>query len=158
MWNLKPRLEMENILDTPESAERKLDYAGFWIRVAALIIDSIILYAINFVLIFAVGLDFIANPNALISYYAITIISYLVYFASFESSSRQGTPGKMAVGIKIGNSKGEPISFANALGRYFAKFLSGLILGIGYLMAGWDDKKQSLHDKLANTYVFYNKW
>lgn len=148
---------MQNILDTPESVERKLDYAGFWIRLAALIIDSIILYAINFVVIYAIGFESLLDPSSILVYYAVTLVTYLIYFAAFESSSRQGTPGKMAVGIKIGKENGEPISFANALGRYFAKLLSSLILCIGYLMAAWDDKKQGLHDKLANTYVFYSK-
>ena len=61
----------------------------------------------------------------------------------------------MAVGIKVGNENGERISAGNAAGRFFGKILSGLILYIGYMMAGWDKKKQALHDKLAGTYVFY---
>lgn len=74
-----------------------------------------------------------------------------------ESSVGQGTIGKMIVGIKVGDADGNQISFGNALGRYFAKILSFLILCIGFMMAGWDEKKQALHDKLADTYVFYSK-
>ena len=73
-----------------------------------------------------------------------------------ESSSRQATLGKMGVGIKVGNANGQRITFVNALGRYLGKILSTLTLLIGFMMAGWDSKKQALHDKLASTYVFYN--
>ena len=61
----------------------------------------------------------------------------------------------MAVGIKVGDQNGEQISFGNALGRYFSKILSALILLIGFMMVGWDEKKQGLHDKIAGTFVFY---
>ena len=71
-----------------------------------------------------------------------------------ESSANQGTVGKMAMGIKVGDAKGNVISTGNAVGRYFAKIISGLLLCIGYLMILWDDKKQGIHDKLADTYVY----
>ncbi len=86
---------------------------------------------------------------------AISIAIGLAYFAGFESSEKQATLGKQAVGIKVGNANGEQITFANALGRYFGKIISGLLLGIGFMMVGWDDRKQGIHDKLADTYVFY---
>jgi uncharacterized RDD family membrane protein YckC len=64
--------------------------------------------------------------------------------------------GKIAVGIKVGNERGEQISFGRALGRFLAKFILPLFtLMISMLWAGWDERKQALHDKLANTYVFY---
>jgi uncharacterized RDD family membrane protein YckC len=72
-----------------------------------------------------------------------------------ESSSRQATLGKMAVGIKVGNEQGQRISPANALGRVASKILSGLILYIGYIMVGFDARKQGLHDKIASTVVYY---
>ena len=148
---------MIDILDTPDSAQKKLDYAGFWIRVAATIIDSIIIYAALFV----VGYFFVEelSPDNIIltlfSAYVILPIIVAIYYASFESSSKQATPGKMAVGIKVGNHLGKQLTFGNAIGRYFAKILSAMILYIGFMMAGWDDKKQGLHDKIAGTYVFY---
>jgi uncharacterized RDD family membrane protein YckC len=71
-----------------------------------------------------------------------------------ESSENQGTLGKMAMGIKVGDQAGNRISFGNALGRYFGKILSTLLLFVGYLMAAWDSKGQALHDKLADTYVY----
>lgn len=144
---------MEQILDYPASSEKSLNYAGFWIRVGAYLIDAILLFALQFVLAYSFfgGYDFMV-PN-----YTLTIIQSVIgifYFVIMESSANQGTLGKMAVGIRVGDERGERISFANALGRYFAKILSAIILCIGYMMVGWDAKKQGLHDKLASTYVF----
>jgi len=87
--------------------------------------------------------------------YGVVIIVDMLYDIIMSSSATQGTLGKMAVGIKVGDVKGERISFGNALGRSLAKILSSVILLIGYIMVGFDSKKQGLHDKLANTYVYY---
>jgi uncharacterized RDD family membrane protein YckC len=70
-----------------------------------------------------------------------------------ESSSKQGTLGKTIVGIKVTDSNGDRLSFGRAAGRYFASIVSGLTLGIGFMMAGWTSKKQTLHDMIANTLV-----
>jgi uncharacterized RDD family membrane protein YckC len=80
------------------------------------------------------------------------ILSWL-YFTIFESSSLQATPGKMALGIIVTDLSGNRISFARANGRYWGKILSGLTLGIGYIMAGFTRKKQALHDIMAGTLV-----
>jgi uncharacterized RDD family membrane protein YckC len=146
---------MDEILDSPATAGKTLTYAGFWIRVGAYFIDAIILWAIQMVLAFSVfgGYSFTV-PN-----YPLTIVSALVgilYFTVMESSTKQATLGKMAVGIKVGDANGGKISFANALGRYFSKIISAIILCIGFMMVGWDDRKQGLHDKIANTFVFYS--
>lgn len=145
---------MEQILDSPASAERHFNYAGFWIRVAAAFIDAIILWVVQMIFAFA----FFGGYNPYEPNFAllgIMMVLYIGYYPIMESSSKQATLGKMAVGIKVGDVNGQRISFPNALGRYFGKILSGLILYIGFMMAGWDPKKQALHDKLANTYVFY---
>jgi uncharacterized RDD family membrane protein YckC len=70
-----------------------------------------------------------------------------------ESSARQATLGKMAVGIKVTDEAGARISFGRAVGRYFGKFVSTIILLIGFLMVAFTEKKQGLHDKLAGTLV-----
>jgi len=82
----------------------------------------------------------------------VTILQWL-YFALMESSKHQGTVGKMVLKIKVTDEKGERISFARATGRYFGKIISGMILMIGYIMAGFTEKKQALHDILASCYV-----
>jgi uncharacterized RDD family membrane protein YckC len=89
--------------------------------------------------------------------YGIVIIGSVLYYVLMESSAKQGTLGKLAMGIKVGKAGGERISGLNALGRLLGRSLSGMILYIGYIMVAFDPKKQSLHDKLANTYVFYAK-
>src|SRR5690606_10177125 len=80
------------------------------------------------------------------------IVDWL-YFASFESSTKQATPGKMALGIIVTDYEGERISFGKALGRKFAKILSTITLGIGYIMAAFTEQKQALHDMVAGTLV-----
>ena len=120
-----------------------VSYAGFWKRLGAYIIDDLIISAATFALIFvSMGL-----------LYPIVIVAGWLYFALMESSEKQATLGKMALGIVVTDMEGKRISFGRATGRYFGKILSGLILAIGYLMIAFTDKKQGLHDMLANTLV-----
>jgi uncharacterized RDD family membrane protein YckC len=148
-------MEHEQILDAPVAAQRNLKYAGFWIRVGAYLLDVIILAVINFFMGLMSSPDYsmLGGTNIILSLVQLCI--GVIYFSAMESSTRQATLGKMAVGIKVGDANGEQVTFGNALGRYFAKILSGLILFIGFMMVGWDPKKQGLHDRLADTYVFY---
>lgn len=83
----------------------------------------------------------------------ISIAVNWLYYALFESSERQATPGKMALGIKVTNLQGNRISFLNATGRYFGKIISGLLFGFGYIMILFTEKKQGLHDLMAGTLV-----
>ncbi|MER3464580.1 MAG: RDD family protein [Chitinophagaceae bacterium] len=84
------------------------------------------------------------------------IVSWL-YAALMESSERGATLGKMAMGLRVTDEHGQRISFGRATGRHFGKMISAIILFIGYLMMLWDDKKQTLHDKLANTLVIKDR-
>jgi uncharacterized RDD family membrane protein YckC len=150
---------MEQILDLPSSGQRTLNYAGFWIRVAAYLIDGVVLYAVMFILMIPFGIS-LTDPStfdtsSMAILYVLIFVLWIGYFIGMESSSKQATLGKMAVGIKVGKENGERISVGTAAARFFSKILSGLILYIGYMMAGWDKKKQALHDKIAGTYVFY---
>jgi uncharacterized RDD family membrane protein YckC len=124
--------------------EQPVAYAGFWERFGAAFIDGIILMIPNFVL------------TLLMPDMGSTIVSLLlgwIYSAGMESSASQATLGKKALGIKVTSMEGHRISFGQATGRHFGKILSGIILLIGYLMMLWDDKKQTLHDKMAGTLV-----
>jgi uncharacterized RDD family membrane protein YckC len=76
-----------------------------------------------------------------------------IYYASMESSTWQATLGKKILGLKVTDLVGNRISFARASGRFFGKILSGMILGIGFLMAGFTARKQALHDILAGCLV-----
>jgi uncharacterized RDD family membrane protein YckC len=141
-----------------------MNYAGFWIRFWAVVVDSLILSIFGVLLGIIV---FLLEPDANFSegitsfYYSINfIISALIpwlYGALFESGSWQATPGKRLMGIYVTNLEGQKISFARASGRHFSKILSGLIILIGYIMVGLTDKKQGLHDKVADTLVLRGK-
>lgn len=91
--------------------------------------------------------------TAMITYLALIVLMWL-YFAIMESSKFQGTVGKIAIGLVVTDMEGNRISFARATGRYFGKILSSLIFMIGYILAGFTQKKQALHDMLAGTLVW----
>jgi uncharacterized RDD family membrane protein YckC len=84
----------------------------------------------------------------------VTVIVTWLYHALMESSAKQGTLGKMALGLIVTNMSGERISFGRASGRFFCKFITSLIpFCVGYFMAGFSEKKQALHDVLASCLV-----
>ncbi|XUU60458.1 RDD family protein [Erythrobacter sp. HA6-11] len=134
-----------------------MEYGGFWIRVGAYLVDLVIMIIFMSIVGFVFGENiFDTTSAASVSYGATDLIGLVVgiaYFAGFESSSWQATPGKRALGLIVTDSSGGRISFLRALGRYFAKILSGLILFIGYIMVGFTERKQGLHDFLASTLV-----
>jgi uncharacterized RDD family membrane protein YckC len=121
-----------------------LQYAGFWMRLLAAIIDGIILGVVQAV----VGLV-ISDPLASFGFNFLVSFGYTVGFWIAEGA----TPGKMAVGCKIVSEDGEPLSGGQAIGRYFGQILCVLTLGIGYLMIAWTPKKRSLADYVAGTVV-----
>ena len=130
-------------------------YAGFLKRYAAAFIDGVILSVTAFLVTSL--MDFVplifpqrsAPPSFPMS---IVIIGWL-YFALFESSSFQATPGKMAVGIKVTDMNGNRISFERASGRHFSKIFSYLTSLIGYIMVAFTQKKQGMHDIVASCLV-----
>jgi uncharacterized RDD family membrane protein YckC len=137
-------------------------YAGFWLRFVANLLDGLIIgVAISPVTIIYFIYSFMSRnstdfwPNfffsALINIFT-AIVSWL-YYAFMESSSKQGTLGKMALGLKVTDLTGNRISFGRATGRYFGKILSQIILDIGFLMIAFTEKKQGLHDIIAGTLV-----
>lgn len=83
----------------------------------------------------------------------IAISGIWLYYAFQEAGQYQATIGKRAMGLIVTDLEGYPITFGRATGRYFAKGLSSMTLGIGYIMAGFTPKKQALHDMVASTMV-----
>jgi uncharacterized RDD family membrane protein YckC len=143
-----------------------LDYAGFWRRFAAIIIDWIILNVLSLGINAVTGLGNSAADSAtdieiytyffstnFLMYFGISIFATILYYGLFESSPLQATPGKMALSIKVTDMNGNRVSIGRAIGRYLGKILSSLILGIGYLMIAFTEKKQGLHDIMAETLV-----
>ena len=140
-------------------------YVGFWARVGGAIIDNIVTQAVSMiggVILGAViggimgGAGATMEDISIVCQLAGFIFGLLIdwlYHAIMESSSCQGTLGKMAIGAKVVNASGNRISFAQATGRHFGKIISALFFCIGYMMVGWDERKQGLHDKMAGTFV-----
>ncbi len=134
-----------------------MNYAGFWTRLLAHIIDTIILQICASVAGGVIGGIYGAAggsaEGAGILGFLLGSLGGWLYYALMESSPKQATIGKMAMGIYVADLDGGKITFATATGRYFAKILSGLILLIGYIMAAFTEKKQALHDQMAGTVV-----
>ena len=137
---------------TPPEAPR---YAGFWIRAAALIIDSLILAIPIGGLWFAL----LPNPNdpssgnLLLAAVAAGALK-VFYFAGLWSSPMQATLGQKICGLQVLRETDDGrISFLRAIGRLFGMGLSSLTLGIGYIMAAFTERKRALHDMLAGTCV-----
>lgn len=128
-------------------------YAGFWRRVGASVIDSALMLGVLVVALLAMSAAGMAEATVATVYSFSSWIGGWLYFALMHSSSYQATIGKRAVGIKVTGLAGERIGFARATGRYFATILSSLTLFIGFAMAGFTERRQALHDKLAGTLV-----
>ena len=153
-------------INTKNMEIQENNYAGFWRRVAALILDDIIIifFSISLfsIIYFAVSVNYTHTFTE--DYKKIEAIAYLIwgiyllfirwaYYAGMESSPFKATVGKIITGLYVTNLKGERVSFGQASGRFFGKILSGLILGIGYIMAGTTETKQALHDKVSDCLV-----
>jgi uncharacterized RDD family membrane protein YckC len=128
-----------------------VDYAGFWRRFAAYIIDNILLSIVFTILVLVLG--GIGGDGGIAIGYVLGFVAFFGYFAYMESSERQATVGKIALGIKVTDLTGERVSFGKALGRNLGKIISALILYIGFIMAAFTEKKQALHDIMASCLV-----
>jgi uncharacterized RDD family membrane protein YckC len=157
-----------------EQEQKPVEYAGFWWRFLAHIIDSIVISFVSWIFIlpilaiFGISLYSLKQSGfdtddpmmfmgpfmmAIMTMVFISTLIKWLYFAIMESSRHQGTVGKLVLKIKVTDTSGQRVSFARATGRYFGKILSGMIIMIGYIMAGFTERKQALHDILANCYV-----
>jgi uncharacterized RDD family membrane protein YckC len=128
-------------------------YAGFWIRVGAYLIDSFITGIGAGILMFVVAATAGVDADGGMFLVLLYVVTPWLYAALLESSARQATVGKMAVGIKVTGLDGRRIGFGRATGRYFAEILSSLSLGVGYAMVAFTKRRQSLHDLIAGTLV-----
>jgi uncharacterized RDD family membrane protein YckC len=150
-------------------------YAGFWLRFVAHLIDSVVCGVAFIILLIPLfvltgvggalskigsgedigedaatflGLGFIFGFVGII-----LVVSWL-YYALSESSSWQATPGKKLLNLQVTDMDGRRVSFGRASGRFFGKIITGMIpLLIGYIMAGFTEKKQALHDMIASCLV-----
>ena len=137
-------------------------YAGFWIRVLAYVIDSLLMMAVSFPLGLVIGFLIAASgadenspllPIANLLINGVSILVGWLYNALLVSSPWQGTVGKKLLGLRITDLDGHRISFGRATGRYFAAILSAMICFIGFIMVAFTEKNQGLHDMIAGTLV-----
>ena len=140
-------------------------YGGFWIRFIAAVVDGILIQVIvlpvSFIIGIFIGIAGVAahstGPGLQLTSAAlggmVGALGAWLYSAMMESSTRQATLGKMIFGMKVTDLEGRRLTFGRATARHFAKYLSALILFIGYIMAGFTEKKQALHDMIVGTLV-----
>jgi len=139
----------------PESGE--VTYGGFWRRLGATIIDSVIMMAITVPLLWWIyGSEALLSEDTLIAGPADILISYVfpIVATVLFWKYRAATPGKIILGLRIVDAKNfGPITTGQAIGRYFAYFVSTIVLFIGFIVVAFDSRKQGWHDQLAGTVV-----
>jgi len=160
--NCKP-VFMQKLKEGAKLSTGGLNYAGFWIRFAAVFLDGLILGAVNFVIGLVAGLSagqaVGAEPAGALVLQLILVLIQLaigVGYETFMIGKYGATLGKMACKVRVVTADGQAVSYARAFGRYFAKMLSYLTCSIGFIIAGFDDQKRGLHDHICNTRVVLN--
>jgi len=132
--------------------EYALEYAGFWIRLGAGIVDLVILIFILSVVLYMFSRFIVAVPFAIKIVMPLSILISIAYSVAF-SAWRGQTPGKMITGIKVIRTDSSPLSWQYALLRYFGYLVSTVTLFMGFIWIAIDSHKQGFHDKIADTYV-----
>lgn len=145
-------------------------FGGFWLRFVSYIIDALVvgvpMQIINVVVISAAGAgaDAVGSSSGQVAFSGVqmmlnllNLVVGLTYFVAMEVK-KGGTLGKLALGLRVVDVNGMYLTPGRSIGRYFAKILSGCILAIGFIIAGFDPQKRSLHDKLAGTYVIRKEY
>jgi uncharacterized RDD family membrane protein YckC len=117
-------------------------YGGFGVRLGAAFVDSLV-----------VGVPVYLLERSLGLYALIVALPLGFYGPIMESSSAQATIGKIAFGLVVTDTSYRRISFWRGLGRHLAKFVSALVLYLGYVMVVFTPQKRALHDYIAGTVV-----
>jgi uncharacterized RDD family membrane protein YckC len=161
--------------------EETYHFAGFWWRLLAYLFDAVLIALFNstfinpllawagvrFPQVSILQMSEMQRENPFLSpleimgvslrdFFILQIVSmiiYWLYFAFMESSKKQATVGKLLLGMVVTDTEGAPVSFAKASARAFSKYLSAVILLFGFIMAGFTEKRQALHDMIAGCLV-----
>ncbi|MDB6110844.1 MAG: domain containing protein [Pedosphaera sp.] len=157
---------VQKLSEGMEVAAGPLRYAGFWIRFAAVFVDGLIMKAVSVLMCLVAGFglvgsftgtpassssDFSVLPFVLMGLQIIIALGYEAFFIGKYGA----TLGKMACKIQVVVSDGSKVTYGRSIGRYFAKIISYVACLIGYIMAGFDDEKRALHDRICNTRVIF---
>lgn len=145
--------------------------AGFWVRLAALMVDGLLLGVIQFVFIYGPLMAYLYNtgiftaPDPEMAMMAVApmvtlaqaavLLLYVVYFVALTAGKHQGTYGKRSMGIYVRKRDGGRVWIGHSLVRFVGYIISWIPLGLGYLMAAFSKKKLALHDLIAGTEVVY---
>ncbi|MDP2919792.1 MAG: RDD family protein [Dehalococcoidia bacterium] len=144
-----------------------VDYAGFWLRLGAIIIDGGILWGLNYLMTglwnLASGLPWAGLTQQMIEegittvslWWLRSLIFLLVlvfYFVGFWAWRGQ-TPGKMVFRVKVTRFDGSPIGWGGAFLRFCGYIISVMTLLIGFFWMAFDGRRQGIHDKVAETFV-----
>lgn len=152
---------------TAGAAAGAVHYGGFWIRVLAAIVDAIVMNIVIWLLMAVFGISLFegmmtGDPSAMGPASGtmgfVNLLAFLIglaYAAGFIASPLQATPGKLLVKLKVTDSNGQRLGIGRAIGRELAKYLSAIILLIGFIMVAFTDRKRGLHDMIAGTLVMY---
>lgn len=136
-------------------------FGGFWIRLAAKLVDGLAIWGGNTVI--GLLITFLISgshsptvANAASIFTMLLQLAFGIFYNSwFLIGVHQATPGKRLFGLKVIDAAGGKLTGRQAVMRYFAEMLSGLILMIGYIMAAFDDQKRTLHDRICKSRVVY---
>lgn len=126
-----------------------VNYAGFWIRFVAYFIDGIALQLV----IFPMNYILVSNDTSQVGFAMVMGFAIQCLYFGIMHGKWGATLGKLALGLRVRNPDMTPISAGRAFGRYFALLLNSFTFGIGFIMAGLDPEKRSLHDRVASTRV-----
>ena len=127
------------------------EFGGFWIRLLAVLADSAIVFLLM-VLIVAGGATYLGEDMLPVAVVAAWLFA-LLYWPAMQASKLQATFGKALLGMRVTSYQGNRLFFLHSLGRELSKILSSAVFMVGYLLAAFTARKQSLHDLLASTYV-----
>jgi len=159
--NCKP-VFLQKLAEGAQLNTGALNYAGFWIRFAAVFVDGILLFVVNMCIGLVAGLSAAqavgAAPKGALVLQLILFAIQMTIGISYEVvliGKYGATLGKMACQIKVVTADGGRVSYLRAFGRYFGKMLSGFTCLIGYVIAAFDDQKRALHDHICNTRVVF---
>ncbi len=157
--NCKP-VFMQKLAEGARIDTGALRYAGFWIRFGAKLLDGLILGCLVLapLMFLTFGMLSRASPESELGIQLLIQLGYNIPYAAytiFFVGKYGATPGKMICKIHIVDSSGSKIGYGRATGRFFAEILSGMICYIGYIMAGFDEEKRALHDRICNTRVVF---
>ena len=136
-----------------------MEYAGFWIRFGAIVIDAFIIWILNLILFIPLGILIPKSPEdsyVFFSFMPLMIIAQYAIPAAYDTwfvGKYGATLGKMACNIKVVVEDGSRLTYMRAFGRHFAKWLSSMILAIGFIMSAFDDQRRTLHDRICETRV-----